>query len=125
MIRAIILKLRTESDIIHLSSVRGLLWRLLQVSEAPIGFLTKPLKRAEMEATFGHIVEVIGDGGTFYHFSYNREEYKLPVRDILYFEKQLRKIHIVSVDQQYYEYRSLEEIKADLDRKKRTVSADT
>ena len=117
--------MRTESDIIHLSSVRGLLWRLLQVSEAPIGFLTKPLKRAEMEATFGHIVEVIGDGGTFYHFSYNREEYKLPVRDILYFEKQLRKIHIVSVDQQYYEYRSLEEIKADLDRKKRTVSADT
>lgn len=87
-------------------------------SEAPIGFLTKPLKRAEMEATFGHIVEVIGDGGTFYHFSYNREEYKLPVRDILYFEKQLRKIHIVSVDQRYYEYRSLEEIKADLDRKK-------
>ncbi len=87
-------------------------------AEAPIGFLVKPLKEDEMERTFLHIVKVIGDQGVFYRFRYNREEYKLPVRDILYFEKQLRKIYIISVSERYCEYRSLEEIKADLDKKK-------
>ena len=87
-------------------------------AEAPIGFLVKPLKEDEMEKLFIHIIKVIGDQGAFYCFSYNREEYKLPVRDILYFEKQLRKIYIISVNERYCEYRSLEEIKADLDKKK-------
>ncbi len=87
-------------------------------AEAPIGFLVKPLKETEMERTFLHIIKVIGDQGAFYRFSYNREEYKLPVRDILYFEKQLRKIYIVSMSQKYCEYRSLEEIKAELDKNK-------
>ncbi len=85
-------------------------------AEAPIGFLVKPLRETEMEQNFSHVVKVIGDSGAFYCFSYNREEYKLPVRDILYFEKQLRKIYIVSVNERYCEYRSLEEIKANLDR---------
>jgi len=84
--------------------------------EAPIGFLLKPLREPEMERTFLHVVKVIGNQDAFYRFSYNREDYKIPVRDILYFEKQLRKIHIVSAVQRYCEYRSLEEIKAALDR---------
>lgn len=86
--------------------------------EAPIGFLVKPLKEDELERTFLHVVKVIGDQDAFYHFSYNREDYKLPVCDILYFEKQLRKIYIVLSDQRYCEYRSLEEIKDILDQNK-------
>lgn len=84
--------------------------------QAPIGFLLKPLKESEMERTFLHAVKVIGNHDTFYRFRYNREDYKIPVRDILYFEKQLRKVYIVSTSWKYWEYRSLEEIKEALDR---------
>ena len=85
-------------------------------NEAPIGFLVKPLKESEMKRTFLHVVKVIGNQDIFYRFNYNREDYKLPIRDILYFEKQLRKIHIVLQDEVYYEYRSLEEIKDTLEK---------
>ena len=56
---------------------------------------------------------VIGQDA-YYRFRYKKEEYKLLIRNILYFTSDLRKTYIVEEGGRYMEYRKLNDISKNL-----------
>lgn len=83
---------------------------------SPCGFIVKPLNQEEFEKTFCRVLQTVIGQDAYYRFRYNKEEYKVPIRDILYFVSELRKTYIVCKDGRYIEYRKLNDISDTLER---------
>lgn len=62
----------------------------------PFRFLVKPLKENEFERCFLEAHEEIVNGDFYFRYRYQRSNHKIPIREILYFESQKRKIFIVT-----------------------------
>lgn len=84
----------------------------------PSGFITKPINQLELKETFKRIVAAINGQDEYYRFSFNKEHYKLRIRDILYFARNLRRTEIIGESACYHEYRKLKDIKDTLDQYK-------
>lgn len=76
----------------------------------PSGFIVKPLDQKEFEKTFHRVLQTVIGQDAYYRFRYNKEEYKLLIRDILYFTSDLRKTYIIEEGGRYMEYRKLNDI---------------
>ena len=85
---------------------------------APIGFLTKPIKKNEFEETFYYVLGIVEAQDSYYRFRYMKSDYKVAIRDILYFESKLRVAEIALHDGFLKEYRALNEIEKSLDQSK-------
>lgn len=81
----------------------------------PSGFIVKPLNRNEFEAVFRQVVQRIKGQDAYYRFRFMKEDYKLLIRSILYFARDLRKTHVIWEGGHYIECKKLEEIKSILD----------
>lgn len=81
---------------------------------SPSGFIVKPLERDKFDRTFRRVLVTVMGQDEYYRFRYNKEDYKLPIRSILYFCSDLRKVHIISTEGSYMECRKLGEISASL-----------
>ena len=83
-------------------------------SVRPFQFLVKPVDEEQMETCFKAAFSDINNADFYFRYSYKRISYKVPVRDILYFESNRRKIFIVTEKDTYEVYEKLNEIEKSL-----------
>lgn len=76
----------------------------------PFQFLVKPVNDRQMETCFKAAYDDINSGEFYFRYSYQRINYKVPIRDILYFESNKRKVFIVTEDATFEMYGKLNEI---------------
>lgn len=83
-------------------------------SVRPFQFLVKPVSEQQMEACFKAAYEDINSGDFYFRYSYQRVNHKIPIRDILYFESNKRKVFIVTEKGSFELYGKLNEIENSL-----------
>lgn len=76
----------------------------------PFQFLVKPVSEELMEMCFKAAYEDINSRDFYFRYSYQRMNHKVPVRDILYFESNKRKVLIVTEEENFELYGKLNEI---------------
>lgn len=91
-------------ELIYVTSYDSYMKAVFEV--APSGFIVKPVDVQEFEDTMRRVIRVVMDQDVYYRFRYNKEEYKVPVRDILYFSSDLRRTNIVWKGGTYIEYKN-------------------
>ena len=62
----------------------------------PFQFLVKPVSGKQMETCFKAAYEDINSGDFYFRYNFQRINYKVPIRDILYFKSNKRKVFIVT-----------------------------
>ena len=80
----------------------------------PFRFLLKPINEMQMEACFGVACEEISSSDSYFRYSYQRMNHKVPIRDILYFESKRRKVYIVTEKEVLELYGKLNDIEKSL-----------
>lgn len=80
----------------------------------PFQFLVKPVNENQMESYFKAACEDICNGDFYFRYSYQRMNHKVPIRDILYFESNKRKVYIVTEKEIFELYGKLNEIENSL-----------
>ena len=80
----------------------------------PSGFIVKPVDAREFEKTFKRICMRLMDKDEYYRFQYDKKPYKIPLRDIKYFESNLRQIEIVWEGGRCRLYKKMQEIEEEL-----------
>ena len=80
----------------------------------PFRFLLKPVNEMQMEACFGAACEEISSFDSYFRYSYQRINHKVPIRDILYFESKRRKVYIVTEKEVLELYGKLNDIEKSL-----------
>ena len=95
-------------ELIYVTSYESFMKRVFEVH--PCGFIKKPLHKDEFEQTFQRVFKTIMGQDSYYRFRYNKGDYKVLVRDIIYFTRDLRKTYIIEQEGRYTEYRKLSEI---------------
>lgn len=101
-------KLDRLVELIYVTSYDSYMKEVFEVT--PSGFIVKPLDQKEFEKTFHRVLQTVIGQDAYYRFRYNKEEYKLLIRDILYFTSDLRKTYIIEEGGRYMEYRKLNDI---------------
>lgn len=76
----------------------------------PFRFLVKPVGREKLEKCFREAYEEISSKDSYFRYSYQRLNHKVPIRDILYFESNRRKVYIVTEKEEFELYGKLNEI---------------
>jgi len=103
-------------QMVYVTSHDGYMKETFRVS--PIGFLTKPIKEKEFEETFYYVLGIVEEQDSYYRFRYMKSDYKVAIRDILYFESKLRVAEIVLHEGFLKEYKALNEIEKNMDQSK-------
>ena len=80
----------------------------------PFRFLVKPVNEIQMESCFKVAYEDICSGDFYFRYSYQRMNRKVPIRNILYFESNKRKVYIVTEEETLELYGKLNEIENSL-----------
>lgn len=80
----------------------------------PFRFLLKPVSERVLQTCFRAAYEEISSGDFYFRYSFQRVNYKVAIRDILYFESNKRKITIVTDSEIYELYGKLNEIERSL-----------
>ncbi|WP_097004561.1 LytR/AlgR family response regulator transcription factor [Lacrimispora amygdalina] len=76
----------------------------------PFRFLTKPIDNEILKKCFFEACEEIETNNYYFKFRYQRINWKIPVKDILYFESQKRKVRIITQNGYYIMYEKMNEI---------------
>ena len=105
-------KLDRVVELIYVTSYDSYMKEVFEVT--PSGFIVKPLDQKEFETTFCRVMRTVIGQDAYYRFRYKKEEYKLLIRNILYFTSDLRKTYIVEEGGRYMEYRKLNDISKNL-----------
>ena len=80
----------------------------------PFRYLVKPVNEQVMDECFKAAYDDISNGDFYFRYHYQRTSRKIPVRDILYFESNKRKVVIVTANETYELYGKLNEIEESL-----------
>lgn len=80
----------------------------------PFRFLVKPVGESKLEKCFLEAYEEVSGNDSYFRYSYQRMNHKIPIRDILYFESNRRKISIVTQKGDFELYGKLNEIEESL-----------
>ena len=76
----------------------------------PFRFLVKPVSEKQIESCFKSAYEEVYCGDSYFRYSYQRVNHKIPMREILYFESNKRKVSIVTEKDTFVVYRKLNDI---------------
>ena len=101
-------KLDRVAELIYVTSYDSYMKEVFEVT--PSGFIIKPLDLNEFESTFYRVLRTVIGQDEYYRFRYNKKEYKLLIRNILYFTSDLRKTYIIEEGGRYMEYRKINDI---------------
>ncbi|WP_122641947.1 LytR/AlgR family response regulator transcription factor [Luxibacter massiliensis] len=82
-----------DTILIYVSSYDSYLKQLFEVQ--PFRFLDKPVDRERFCSTFIKAYQKIMDNSIFFQYKFNKEIYRVPVKEIMYFESDNRVIHLV------------------------------
>lgn len=80
----------------------------------PFQFLIKPVSEKQMENCFKAAYDDINSEDFYFRYSYQRINHKVPIRDILYFESNRRKVFIETEEETFELYGKLNEIEDSL-----------
>lgn len=80
----------------------------------PFRFLLKPVSIDEFEICFKAAYEEIITEDAYFRYSYQRVKHKIPIKDILYFESNRRKVSIVTLNGSFEAYEKLNSIEKSL-----------
>lgn len=72
-------KLDRVVELIYVTSYDSYMKEVFEVT--PSGFIVKPLDQKEFEKTFHRVLQTVIGQDAYYRFRYNKEEYKLLIRD--------------------------------------------
>lgn len=89
-------------------------------SVRPFRFFVKPVSEQLMAESFKAVCEDISREDFYFRFNYQRVNYKVPIRDILYFESNRRKVYIVTERGSFELYAKLNDIENSLEKCKMT-----
>lgn len=76
----------------------------------PFRFLVKPVSKKQFEVCFKAAYEEVYYEDSYFRYSYQRMNHKVPVREILYFESNKRKVSIVTKKEVFVVYGKLNSI---------------
>lgn len=80
----------------------------------PFQFLVKPVSEKQMEVCFQAAYEEISSADSYFRYNYQRVNYKIPIREILYFKSNRRKIQIITEKESFELYGKLNDIEESL-----------
>lgn len=83
-------------------------------SVRPFRFLIKPVCKTHIEDCFQAAYEEISSNDNYFSYSYQRTNYKIPIRKIVYFKSNRRKVQLVTEKEVYEFYGKLNEIEESL-----------
>ena len=81
-------------------------------------FLVKPVSEKQIESCFKSAYEEVYCGDSYFRYSYQRVNHKIPIREILYFESNKRKVFIVTEKDTFVAYGKLNDIEESLKQSK-------
>ena len=110
-------KIRNEFDdhvskIIFLSSQTGYEKDLFDVQ--PFNFLTKPIDKEKLIKCIELVTKILDKENKIFEYHSRNYIKKISIKEIIYFESNLKKIKIVTIDNEEYFYGSLEKTKENL-----------
>lgn len=103
----------TETFIIYVTSHESYMKSSFDVR--PFRFLVKPVDRLELKKCFLEAYDEILKGDFYFRYRYERINYKIAIREILYFESQKRKIFIVTEKGRHCMYGKLNDVEKQLE----------
>lgn len=78
-------------------------------------FIVKPVTSKKVKRLFERAISYLDLTNKMFHFSFDKNQYTLECKEILYFEKEKRKIHIYTEKEQFETYLSRKEVVGQLD----------
>ncbi|MDF2872253.1 MAG: LytTr DNA-binding domain family [Anaerocolumna sp.] len=100
-----------KNDLVQIVYISGKDNYYLELFEVrPMHFLHKPLKPDKIIKDIEKAMELSGRLNNFYTYKQNHKVCKLPIKDILYFESDNRRVKIITAVSEIYFYGSLEEV---------------
>ena len=81
-------------------------------------FLVKPVSEKQIESCFKSAYEEVYCEDSYFRYSYQRVNHKIPMREILYFESNKRKVFIVTEKGTFVAYAKLNDIEESLKQSK-------
>lgn len=78
----------------------------------------KPVSEEQMEHCFQAAYEDISSTDSYFRYSYQRISHKIPIREILYFESNRRKVKIITEKENFELYGKLNDIEKSLEQSK-------
>ncbi|MGL5437294.1 MAG: LytR/AlgR family response regulator transcription factor [Lachnospiraceae bacterium] len=81
---------------------------------SPVGFISKPITPKLFEEVFLQALKYINHQKQYFYFAYKKENYIIQVKDILYFESNLRKVNIICCEKKFEQYNKLSCIEDEL-----------
>lgn len=100
-----------KNDLVQIVYISGKDNYYLELFEVrPMHFLHKPLKPEKIIKDIEKAMELSGKLNNFYTYKQNHKVCKIPIKDILYFEADNRRVKIITADSEIYFYASLEEV---------------
>ncbi len=80
----------------------------------PFRFLVKPVSERQMENCFRVAYEEVSSADSYFRYNYQRMSYKIPIREIFYFESNRRKVKIFTEKEIFEFYGKLNDIEDSL-----------
>ncbi len=84
----------------------------------PFRFLVKPVSEKQIESCFKSAYEEVYCEDSYFRYSYQRVNHKIPMREILYFESNKRKVFIVTEKGTFVAYAKFNDIEESLKQSK-------
>ena len=94
------------TKIIYISSKSQYDRQLFEVQ--PLHFLEKPLTKEKIISDINLAIKILGKENNIFSFHQGHEVFKIPMKDILYFESQNKQIKLVCRKRIYYYYGKIE-----------------
>lgn len=106
-------KIRNElqndmTQIVYISGNESYAMELFQIR--PLNFLIKPVSYERIVTVFNTALRIVNKGNQYYEYQFKHASYKVPIKDILYFESENRKINIITKDDTRTFYGTLDDV---------------
>lgn len=101
------------TQIVYISGKDSYAMELFDVR--PLNFLIKPLQKEKIEEVVRKAIHLLQRGNQFFEYKSGRTEYKIPIKDILYFESNGKKVKMILHDKVCEFYGKLSDINQQLD----------
>ena len=113
-------KIRNElnnetTQIVYISGKDSYAMELFDIR--PLNFLIKPLQEEKIEAAVRKAIDLVEKGNHYFEYKIGRTNNKIPIKDIIYFESEGKKVKMVLQNQNHEFYSKLIDIEQHLNNK--------
>ena len=99
-------------QIVYISSMQEYAMQLFKIR--PMDFVIKPISIEALDRIFTTACKIIASTEEMFEFSIGQTVYRVPLKDILYFESAVKKVKLVSKEKDYLFYGKLKNIEPKL-----------